>query len=163
MSDLERWRKVPPPRGSGPTIVKALDQVSEIMALGLADLGTETRVPPRRLASYGMSADASQLGRHPDGRRLATLLATVRHLEAKSVGDTLELLDRLMTTELVNKAQTASDQEKVRKHPRLAKVSARGDLRPVAVVTCVRVAVVGSSPKEPPGGSRRRRARSTGH
>jgi hypothetical protein len=30
VSDLERWRKGPPPRGSGPAIIKALDQVSEI-------------------------------------------------------------------------------------------------------------------------------------
>ena len=85
-------------------------------------------MPPRRLgelARYGMSADASQIRRHRDGRRLATLLATVRHLEAKSVDDTLELLDLLMATELVNKAQTASNKEKVRKHPKLARASAR--------------------------------------
>ena len=128
ISDLERWRKGPAPRGSGPMIIKALDQVSEIMALGLAELGAEALVPPRRLgelARYGMSADASLIRRHPDGRRLATLLATVRHLEAKSVDDTLELLDLLMAAELVNKAQTASNKEKVRKHPKLARASAR--------------------------------------
>ncbi|MBV9139689.1 MAG: DUF4158 domain-containing protein [Pseudonocardiales bacterium] len=128
ISDLERWRKGPPPRGSGPTIIKALDQVSEIMGLGLAELGAEALVPPRRLgelAKYGMSADASQIRRHPDGRRLATLLATVRHLEAKSVDDTLELLDLVMATELVNKAQTASNKETLRKHPTLATASAR--------------------------------------
>lgn len=105
-----------------------MDQVSEIMALGLAELGAEALVPPRwlgELAKYGMSADASQIRRHPDSRRLATLLATVRHLEAKSVNDTLELLDLLMAAELVNRAQTASDKEKVRKHPKLAKASAR--------------------------------------
>lgn len=98
------------------------------MGLGLVELGTEALVPSRRLgelAKYGMSADASQIRRHPDGRRLATLLATVRHLEAKSVDDTLELLDLLMATELVNKAQTASNKEKVRKHPKLATASAR--------------------------------------
>jgi hypothetical protein len=111
-------------RASGPTIIKALDQVSEIGGLELAELGTEALVPPRRLgelAKYGMRADASALRRHPDGRRLATLLATVRHLEGKSVDDTLELLDLLMATELVNKVQTASNKEKVRKHPKLAK------------------------------------------
>jgi len=127
-SDLERWRKGPPPRGSGPTMIKALDQVAEVMALGMAGLGADAFVPPRRLAElsrYGMSADASQLRRHPDGRRLATLLATVRFLEAKSVDDTLELLDLLMATELLNKAQTAANKEKVRKHPKLAKASAR--------------------------------------
>jgi hypothetical protein len=98
------------------------------MALGLAELGAEALVPPRRLgelARYGMSADASLIRRHPDSRRLATLLATIRHLEAKSVDDTLELLDLLMAAELVNKAQTASDKGKVRKHPRLARASAR--------------------------------------
>jgi len=55
-----------------------------------------------------MSADASQIRRHPDGRRLATRLATVLHLEAKSFADTLELLVLLAATELVNYAQTAS-------------------------------------------------------
>ena len=96
--------------------------------LGIAELGAEELVPPRRLAElakYGMSADASQIRRHPDGRRLATLLATVRFLEAKSVDDTLELLDLLMATELLNKAQTAANKEMVRKHPKLAKASAR--------------------------------------
>jgi TnpA family transposase len=128
VSDLERWRKGPAPRGSGPTMIKALDQVAEVMGLGTAELGAEALVPPRRLAElakYGMRADASQIRRHPDGRRLATLLATVRHLEAKSVDDTLELLDLLMATELLNKAQTAANKEKVRAHPRLAKASAR--------------------------------------
>jgi len=128
VSDLERWRKGPPPRGSGPTIIKALDQVSEIMALGLAELGAEALVSPRwlgELAKYGMSADASLIRRHGDDRRLATLLATVRHLEAKSVDDTLELLDLLMAAELMNKAQTASNKETLRKHPKLAKASAR--------------------------------------
>ena len=36
VSDLERWRKGPPPRGSGPAIIAALDQVAEIQSLGLA-------------------------------------------------------------------------------------------------------------------------------
>ncbi|GAA2731470.1 Tn3-like element Tn3 family transposase [Actinocorallia aurantiaca] len=128
VSDLERWRKGVPPRASGPTIIKALDQVSEILGLELAELGAEALVPSRRLgelAKYGMRADASALKRHPDGRRLATLLATVRFLEGKSVDDTLELLDLLMATELINKAQNASNKEKVRKHPKLAKSAAR--------------------------------------
>jgi TnpA family transposase len=128
VSDLERWRKGPPPRGSGPAMIKALDQVAEVMGLGMAGLGADGLVPPRRLAElsrYGMSADASQIRRHPDGRRLATLLATVRFLEGKSVDDTLELMDLLMSTELLNKAQTAANKEKVRKQPQLARASAR--------------------------------------
>jgi hypothetical protein len=128
VSDLERWRKGAAPRASGPAVIKALDQVSEIEGLELAGLGAEALVPPRplgELARYGMRADASALRRHPDGRRLATLLATVRFLEGKSVDDALELLDLLMVTELVNKAQNASNKDRVRKHPRLAKASAR--------------------------------------
>jgi len=50
LSDLERWRKGPVPRGSGPSLVKFLDRVAEISVLGLAGLGAEARVPPRRLA-----------------------------------------------------------------------------------------------------------------
>lgn len=128
VSDLERWRKGVPPRASGASVVKALDQVAEIRGLGLADLGAEVLVPPRRLgefAKYGVRADASALRRHPEGRRLAVLLATVRFLEGKSVDDALELLDLLMATELVNKARNACDKEKVRKHPKLAKSAAR--------------------------------------
>ena len=128
VSDLERWRKGPPPRGSGPAIIKALDQVAEITALGLAGTGAEALVPPRRLgelARYGMTADAWLIRRHPDDRRMATLLATVRHLEARSVDDALELLDLLMSAELVNKAQRESDRDKARRHPRLARASAR--------------------------------------
>ncbi|MGH3190136.1 MAG: Tn3 family transposase, partial [Streptosporangiaceae bacterium] len=128
VSDLERWRKGPPPRGSGPAMIKALDQVAEIMGLELAKLRLEEVVPPRRLAElarYGMTAKAPALRRHNDGRRLATLMATVRHLEARSVDDTLELLDLLMSSELLNKAHTAADKEKVRRHPRLTRATAR--------------------------------------
>jgi TnpA family transposase len=128
VSDLERWRKGPPPRGSGPAIIAALDQVAEIQALGLAGLGPETAVPPRRLgelARYGMTADAWLIRRHPDDRRLATLLATARHLEAKSVDDALELLDLLMAAELLGRAQREADRDKARQHPRLAGASAR--------------------------------------
>lgn len=128
VSDLERWRKGPVPRGSGQSVVKYLDQVAEISGLGLADLGIDALVPPRRLAElarYGMTASASLIRRHPEARRLATLLATVRHLEAKSVDDALEMLDLLMSAELVGRARTASDKDKARRHPRLARASAR--------------------------------------
>ncbi len=45
--------------------------------------------------------------RHPNQRRLATLLATDAYLEARSVDDCLELLDLLMVAELLNKAESA--------------------------------------------------------
>ena len=67
LSDLERWRKGPPPRGSGPSLVKYLDRVAEISGVGLARLAAEARVPPRRMAElsrYGMTATASLIRRH---------------------------------------------------------------------------------------------------
>ena len=128
LSDLERWRKGPAPRRSGPSLVKSLDRVAEISGVGLARLGAEGRVPPRRMAElsrYGMTASASLIRRHGDARRLATLVATVRYLEGKSIDDALELLDLLMTTELLGRAQRESDKENARRHPRLARASAR--------------------------------------
>jgi hypothetical protein len=72
-----------------------------------------------------MTASASLIRRHPESRRIATLVATVRYLEAKSVDDALEMLDLLMSAELVGRARTASDKDKARRHPRLARASAR--------------------------------------
>ena len=80
---------------------------------------------PSGRACVGSGAVAQGAAAAGPARRLATLLATARHLEAKSVDDTLELLDLLMSTELLSKAATAADKETVRRHPRLAKATAR--------------------------------------
>jgi hypothetical protein len=72
-----------------------------------------------------MTANARTLRRHPRSRRLATLLATVVALEAKATDDCLELLDLLMVTELLGKAERESVKEKARQHPRLARASAK--------------------------------------
>ena len=50
--------------GRGPAVIKALDQVAEIMGLQMAGLRLEDLVPPRRLAGlarYGMTAKATAL------------------------------------------------------------------------------------------------------
>ena len=60
-----------------------------------------------------------------DPRRLATLVATVAYVEARSVDDCLELLDLLVTTELLGKAERATDKERARRHPDLARHSSR--------------------------------------
>ena len=127
LSDLERWRKGPA-EPSGRNLVRALTRVSEIMAVGVGAMDLHTVVPPRRLvelARYGMAAKAPQLRRHPAPRRLATLLATVAYLEAKSIDDCLELFDLLMVTELLGKAEREAAKEKVRQHPRLARASVK--------------------------------------
>ena len=72
-----------------------------------------------------MSARAAQLKKHPPARRLATLLATARHLQTKTIDDTLELLDLFVVTKLFGKTRREADKRKVRHHPKLAKASAR--------------------------------------
>jgi TnpA family transposase len=125
-SDLERWRKGPSVP-SGRNMEKALERASEILSVGLGSMELPPGVPHRRmvdLARYGMTATATTLRRHGPSRQLATLLATVIYLEGKSVDDCLDLLDLLMTTELIGKAETATDQERARQHPKLARHSA---------------------------------------
>ena len=110
MSDLERWRQGPA-KPSGKNLERALDRVGEIGKIGLGSLGLEAVVPQRRLvdlARYGMTAKAPRLRRHPRFRRVATLVATVAYLQARSIDDCLELLDLLMVTELLGKAERAS-------------------------------------------------------
>lgn len=110
-SPLERWRRGPA-KASGLNMVKALDRVSQITGTGFGQLDLESAVPARRLtelARYGMTASATQIRRHPPPRRLATLLSTVVHLESKAIDDALELLDLLMATELLGKAERDSD------------------------------------------------------
>lgn len=127
ISQLERWRKGPA-KASGLNMVKALARVSQITGTGFGQLDLEAAIPARRLtdlARYGMTASATQIRRHPSSRRLATLLLTVVFLESKAIDDALELLDLLMATELLGKAGRDSDKDKVRRHPRLARASAK--------------------------------------
>ncbi len=122
VSDLERWRSGPV-RCSGPGMVKALNRVAEILGSVLSRVELDAAVSPRRLAElarYGMGADSAQLRRHRPPRRLATLVATVAHLEATAVDDALELL---MVTELVGKARREADKQTVSQHPKLARAS----------------------------------------
>jgi hypothetical protein len=125
-SNLERWRKGPA-KPSGKNLERALVRVSQISAVALGALDLDAVVPHRRvveLARYAMAAKAPQLRRHPRSRKLATMLAAVVYLEAKAIDDCLELLDLLMVTELLGKAQRESNAEKLRQHPKLARASA---------------------------------------
>ena len=127
VSTLERWR-TGPTKASGPGMVKALDLAAEVAGAGFATLDLHAVVPARRvveLGKYGMEARSAQLKKHPLARRRATLLATVQRLETKTVDDALELLDLLMVTELSGRARREADKQTVRRHPRLAKASAR--------------------------------------
>ena len=121
-SELARMRKAETVT-SGAGMVRALHHVSDVADLGLGALDVSA-VPHRRvvaLARYGMAAKATALRRHPEPRRLATLVATVRPLEAKAADDALELFDVLMTNDLMARAARESRKEKLRRYPRLSK------------------------------------------
>jgi len=78
-SELDRMRKAATVT-SGAGMVRALRRVSDVAGLGLSGLDVSA-IPHRRvvaLARYGMAAKATALRRHPEPRRLATLVATVR-------------------------------------------------------------------------------------
>jgi hypothetical protein len=125
-SELDRIRKAETVT-SGVGMVRALSRVSEIAGLGLG--GVDLSVVPQRrvvaLARYGMAATATALRRHPEPRRLATLVATVRSLEASAVDDALELFDVLMTNDLLARAARESRKEKLRRYPRLSRDAGR--------------------------------------
>jgi hypothetical protein len=114
--DLERWRRGPT-KTSGPAMVRALDRVAEIKGVGVGSLDLDGVVPHRRLvelARYGVGGKTPLLKRHQAARRLATLLATVVYLESKATDDALELLDLLMASELVGKAERQADKDRLR-------------------------------------------------
>ena len=125
--ELERWRKgvsVP----SGKNLEKALKRAGDITGSGLPALVSNAAVPRRRLldlARAGMATKATALRRQPEAKRWATVAATVAYLQGKAIDDALELLDLLMVTELLGKAEQASDKEKLRAHPRLARASVK--------------------------------------
>lgn len=116
-SDLERWRKSPA-APSGRNLEKALERAAEILGVRLGAMVPPPEVPYRRmvdLARHGMQATATTLRRHGSSLQLATLLATVIYLESKAVDDCLEMLDLPVTTELLGKAESATDKERVRR------------------------------------------------
>jgi Domain of unknown function (DUF4158)/Tn3 transposase DDE domain len=126
-SELELWRRGPS-KPNGRSLERELTRVSEVSGTGIGRLDLEAHVPRRRvtdLARHGMAARAQTLRRLGEPRKLATLVATVAYLEGRAVDDCLELLDLLMTTELLAKAEKAVGEEHKRRHPSLVLHSVR--------------------------------------
>jgi TnpA family transposase len=125
VSALERLRTAPT-RISGPELVRALERVTEIRTVGAA--GVTAPVAPlnrvRALARYGLVAKAPQLRQLIEARRTAILFATAQRLEQMAVDDALDLLDLLMATKLLARAERASTRERLRSLPRLTAASA---------------------------------------
>ena len=77
------------------------------------------------LARYGVSAKAPALRDLAEPRRTATLAATIRYLEQKSIDDALDLFEVLMQTRLLARAERESAKEQLRRLPRFAAASAK--------------------------------------
>nr|WP_261988809.1 hypothetical protein [Streptomyces sp. wa22] len=62
---------------------------------------------------------------HSDARRLATLLATTVHLTSRAVDDALDLLEVLIATKLLARAERESAKEKLKTLPRVERASVK--------------------------------------
>jgi len=125
-STLERLR-TSPTRLSGPEMVKALQRVAAVRKLGAGGLDV-SGVPPNRLlvlARHGLTAKAPHLRQLSEPRRSATLAAAVRQLEQVAIDDALDLLDLLMATKLLARAERESIKDTLRKLPRFTAASAK--------------------------------------
>jgi TnpA family transposase len=126
VSELDRLRRGPM-RVSGPQMSRALERAAEIAALGAGEVDV-SGVPPRRLAElsrYGVDGKASLLRRHGASRRLATLLATAVYLTTRAVDDALDLLEVLISTKLLARAERDTAKAKLKTLPKVERASAK--------------------------------------
>ncbi|WP_196844479.1 MULTISPECIES: Tn3 family transposase [unclassified Cryobacterium] len=124
VSGLEELRRAPV-RASGPEMVKALERVGEVTAVGASTVDLAGIAPGRLdvLATHGRSTDASTLRRMPERRRRATVFATVASLQVSSVDDVLDLFAVLMATKLIGPATRAAVKDQMRSLPALRRAS----------------------------------------
>ncbi len=97
-SPLDRLRDGPYLR-SGAELSRAVERLDEVRGLAAGLPGT-SHVPPGRvtaLARFATVAKAQAVARMPEERRMATLLAFVRTLEATAQDDVLDLFDVVVT------------------------------------------------------------------
>lgn len=118
VSELERLR-TSPVKASDRVLVRELDRVSEIGGLdaGRAEVEPVPAVKLASLAWYEMASKAPTLRDLEERRQTATLLATVRHLETTSIDDALDVLDLLVTSNLLARAERAGKAEQLRTLP----------------------------------------------
>ena len=104
-----------PTRRSAPELVRALERLAAIRALGI-DVGAAGRVPPgrvRALARFAELAKVTAIARLTPARRTATLAAFLHTLEAAAQDDALDLLDVLLG-EMFAAATKAGEQARLR-------------------------------------------------
>jgi len=128
VSPLE-WMRTAVANVSGTGIKEALNRSSAVWAFGAGavDTGGVAPVKLTELAAYGMHAKAPKIAQLKGTRRVATLLATMRHLEGVSVDDALLLFDLLMATKLLAKANRDEKNAKLKSLPRLCKAALQAE------------------------------------
>lgn len=123
-SNLDRLRQAPT-RVSGPALIKAIERVKEIKAIGVGNIDLSA-IPQNRLkalARYAACASAQTISRMTENRKIATLLAFSNVFSTTAMDDALEVFD-LMVSEV------RSDAEKIGKRDRLRTI---GDLDAAAL------------------------------
>ena len=104
-----------PTRHSAPALVSALHRLRRIRAIGVGQL-VLPNVPPSRLKVLSRTAFTSRaqtIERMPQSRRIATLLAFARDVEATAQDDALAILE-LLTKDLLSKSASRGKQERLR-------------------------------------------------
>ncbi|WP_230854736.1 hypothetical protein [Arthrobacter terrae] len=113
-SELEQMRR-PLTRTPGTAMKGALQRVEDIAVFGLGGLKLE-QIPPNRLsvlALYGLGTKAPKLEQTAEPKRAAILTAVIRQLEAKAIGDALDLFEILMATRLISTAKRSTDKQRL--------------------------------------------------
>ncbi|MGO4612679.1 Tn3 family transposase [Nocardia sp. 2YAB30] len=126
VSALERLRKGQIDT-TAKALVAALGRVAAVAGIGLGEVDLSV-VPRRRvieLAKYGRAATATTLRGKRYPKKLGILLATVVWLQAKATDDALELFDVVMTHELLARAQRRTDDDRIKRYPRVSRDASR--------------------------------------
>ncbi|MGB3613020.1 MAG: Tn3 family transposase, partial [Elainellaceae cyanobacterium] len=111
---LDQLRRSPT-RHSAPALVSAIHRLKRVRAIGVSHL-VLPNVPPSRLKVLSRAAFTSRaqtIQRMPTARRIATLLAFVRDVEATAQDDALTVLE-LLTKELLSKSASQGKKERLR-------------------------------------------------
>jgi hypothetical protein len=126
-SRLTAWERLRtgPSRVSVPELLRQLDRLVCLRALGAGNIDVET-IPAGRmnaLARYGLAGKASALQGLSGQRRGATLLCAVRALTAEVADDLCDALDMIVVERVVRKAARESTATRLKSLPRLSKAS----------------------------------------
>ncbi len=111
---LEQLRRSPT-RHSAPALVRALQRLTQIRDLGVSHL-TLTQIPPSRvkaLSRIALTVRAQAIAQMPFERKMATLLAFAKEIEAITQDETLDVLEGLVK-ELLAKSAREGRKERLR-------------------------------------------------